>query len=447
MLEAWQTDKAAAGFVADTIFAPATGSSGPAAIAVVRLSGPMAHASLRRLAGDPLPPWRELTLRSLRSSDGAIIDRAMVVAFPEGASYTGEAMAEIHCHGSRAVLADLMMELARSPGCRLADPGEFTQRAFLSGRMDLTEAEGLADLIASETTEQRRQALRIQSGAVSRQCEAWRASLLRARALVELTIDWSDEDVPEDVAPEVERLLRDLSAGMESELSRAGPAERMRLGFEVAIVGPPNVGKSSLLNAIAGRDAAIVSEVAGTTRDVIELRFDVGGLPVIFLDTAGIREAQDGVEEIGIGRARQRADAAELRLVLMSRDASSGGEATLWRAGDIRVWSKCDLGPGEGDVALSTLDGSGIDRLLEMVRARLVERAGNIGVFGHMRQRLSAEEASGRIRQCQEMLGNAPAEQLAEELRLASRALDRLVGRIGVEDVLGEVFGSFCLGK
>ncbi len=436
----------AAGFVPDTIFAPATGIA-PSAIAVIRLSGPRAHESLCRLIGDPLPAWRTLVLRDLRGADGSVIDRAMVAVFPEGASYTGEAMAEIQCHGSRAVTTDIVAELSNVPGCRLAEPGEFTQRALLGGRMDLTEVEGLADLIASETSEQRRQALRIQSGAVSRRAEGWREALLRARALIEVTIDWADEDVPEDVLPEVARLLEELQSDIEKELSHSGPAERMRSGFEVAIVGPPNVGKSSLLNAIAGRDAAIVSEIAGTTRDVIEVRFDLSGLPVLFLDTAGIREARDGIEGLGIDRAKRRAAAADLRLILASSDAAAESDEGLWRGGDIHVWSKCDLGPGDGDVSVSACEGMGIERLLHMVKARLAERAGQAGVLGHMRQQKAAEGALQRVCASRVMLGTEAAEHVAEELRLASQELDRLVGRIGVEDVLGEIFGGFCLGK
>ncbi len=445
MLEFQHAHLTPTGFVPDTIFAPATGF-GRAAVAIIRISGPSAHEAIRVLTGG-LPPWRELSLREVRGRDGEAIDRAMVVVFPEGASYTGEAMAEIHCHGSRAVVVDVLALLAALPGCRLAEPGEFTQRAFLRGRMDLSEAEGLADLIAAETTHQRRQAMRIHSGAVSRQMEAWRSILLRARALIEVTIDWADEDVPEDVQPEVRRLLVELEASMETELSRSGPAERMRSGLEVAIVGPPNVGKSSLLNAIAGRDAAIVSEVAGTTRDVLEVRFDLFGLPVLFLDTAGLREAHDAVEKIGVDRARRRAAAADLRVIMSSPDTQANDDETLWRPGDVRVWSKCDLAPGEGDVALSATCGRGVDSLLDVLRARLADQVRGDGVLAHARQRVAVEKALAGVRQCRRNFGTPVAEHCAEELRHASDELDRVTGRIGVEHVLGEVFRSFCLGK
>jgi tRNA modification GTPase len=446
MLEVRQSQLRAFGAVPDTIFAPATGT-GRAAIAIIRVSGPAAHNALVALTGGSLPPWRELVVRELRRPDGEVIDRAMVVAFPEGSSYTGEAMVELHCHGSRAVVLDLLSSLAAMPSCRPAQPGEFTQRAFLHGRMDLSAVEGLADLIAAETSEQRRQALRIYSGAVSRQTEAWRGMLLRARALVEVTIDWADEEIPEDVGPEVRALLDRLEASMETELGRSAPAERMRSGFEVAIVGPPNVGKSSLLNAIAGRDAAIVSEVAGTTRDVLEVRFDLFGLPVIFLDTAGLREAQDAVERIGVERARRRASAADLRLVLSSPDTVAGEDATLRREGDVRVCSKSDVGGSGGDVAVSAVSGRGVDQLLGLVHDRLARRVAGAGIIGHVRQRLAVEEASACLRRSRTLLETDCVEHCAEELRLASEALARLVGELGVEAVLEEVFGAFCLGK
>ncbi len=342
----------------DTIFAPATGY-GRTAVAIVRISGPGAHDAVTALAGAPLPPWRALTLRVLRDGSGEALDQAMIVVFPEGASYTGEAMAEIHCHGGPAVISDVLDALGSLPRFRLAEAGEFTRRALLAGRMDLSEVEGLADLVAAETSGQRRQALRVQSGAVSRRVAEWRRLLLRVRALLEVVIDFADDEVPDDVAPEVRGLLDRAVSGMEAELAGAVPAERMRSGFDVAIIGPPNVGKSSLLNALAGRDAAIVSEIAGTTRDVLEVRFDLGGLPVTFLDTAGIREARDPVEAIGVDRARKRAEAADLRLLLRSPDVRDGEGDVLTREGDIRVWAKSDLGAGEGDVAVSVTRDEG----------------------------------------------------------------------------------------
>lgn len=437
----------ATGAPAETIFAPATGA-GRAAVAIIRLSGPSSHDTIRKLTGRAVPPWRTLSLATLKREDGEILDHALVVVFPAGASYTGEAMAEIHCHGGTAVLSEVLDTLGSSPGLRLAEPGEFTRRALLAGRMDLGEVEGLSDLLAAETSEQRRQALRLHSGAVSRRVAEWRGLLLRARALIEVTIDWADEEVPEDFSPELVTLLDRTIAGMEDELARAGPAERLRSGFEVAIVGPPNAGKSSLLNAIAGRDAAIVSEVAGTTRDVLEVRFDLGGLPVTFLDTAGLRQAHDSVEAIGIERARRRGAAADLRLLIRAPDVPLDPTADhLGEEGDIRVWAKSDLGTGEGQVATSIPRGEGIDALLSLVREKLLTRAAGAGVLGNQRQQRAVELACTHLRRCREISGRSGAELAAEELRLATEALDRLVGRVGVEDVLGEIFAGFCLGK
>ena len=439
-------DPGAQGATTDTIFAPATGQ-GRAAIAIVRISGPAAHHALRDLSGSPLPPWRELSLRTLRGSDGELLDRGLVAAFPAGASYTGEAMAEVHCHGGLAVLAGVLDRLGSLPGLRLAEPGEFTRRALMAGRMDLSEVEGLRDLIAAETSGQRRQALRVHSGAVSRRAAEWRDLLLRARALLEVTIDFSDEEVPDDLAPQVRDLLDCALAGMAAELALAGPAERMRQGFEVAIVGPPNVGKSSLLNAIAGRDAAIVSELAGTTRDVLEVRFDLGGLAVTFLDTAGLRDTTDPVESIGVDRARRRAEAADLRLFLSSADVPADRDVALQRDGDITVWTKTDLGPGDADVRVSVVQERGIRELLDLVRKRLGPRADMAGVLVNARQRLAVTGAYDSLRRCRDALAEAGVEIAAEELRLATMALDRLVGRVGVEEVLGEIFAGFCLGK
>lgn len=432
----------------DTIFAPASGL-GQAAIAVIRISGPEAHRVLEAITAAPLPPWRELTLRHITAADGEMIDEAMVAAFPKGASYTGEALAEVQCHGGTAVLAGVLGRIAEQPGCRMAEPGEFTRRALTSGRMNLPAVEGLADLVAAETAEQRRRALRVYSGAVSRQTEAWRGQLLRARALVEVTIDWADDDVPEDVGPELRPILARLQQEMANELARAAAAERMRSGYEVAIVGPPNAGKSSLLNAIVGREAAIVSETPGTTRDVLEVRVDLGGLPVTFLDTAGLREAHDPVEVVGVARGRSRAEAADLRVYLFAPDAppAAGGEMEIRREDDLRVWAKSDLGAGPGDLAIAAPMDLGVGELLAAVRERLARRAAEAGLFGTERQRVAVEASAHHLSRAVAALPEGGPELVAEELRLATAALDRLVGRIDVDDVLGEIFEGFCLGK
>jgi len=431
----------------ETIFAPASGA-GVAGIAVIRLSGPATGAVLARMAGEPLTPLRRAVLRDLRDDAGGLIDKAIVLRFAAGASYTGEAAAELHCHGGRAVVAAVLDALGGQAGCRLAEPGEFTRRAFEAGRIDLAGIEALGDLLAAETELQRRQAARGLDGALHRQAEIWREALIRAAALVEVTIDWADEEVPEDVAPEVAGLLAGVRAGISRELSLSAGAERLREGFEVAILGAPNAGKSSLFNALAGRGAAITSPRPGTTRDILELRYDLAGLPVVFLDTAGLREAGDEVEAIGVARAVERARGAAIRLFLRSGDAPApAAEAALWRPGDLAVWAKADLGMGPGDVAISALRGDGVAKLLDRIGAELSGRTAGEGLVGHLRQRRALEQAAGALERAENALQGGEAEIVAEDLRATFRALERLVGRVGAEDVLGRIFASFCLGK
>lgn len=430
----------------DTIFAPATGD-GLGAIAIIRISGPRAHEAILQLAGPPLPDFRVLTLRTLSNPDGETLDQALIAVFPEGSSYTGEPMAEIQCHGGRAVLHGLIDSLNTLPGFRLATPGEFTRRSLMNGQIGPNEVEGLRDLIAAETDLQRRQALRMHSGTVSRLAEKWRGDLLRARALLEVTIDFADEEVPEDLSDEVSVLVDRTLSGMDIELTRAGPAERLREGYEVAIMGPPNVGKSSLLNAIVGREAAIVSEIAGTTRDIVEARIDLGGLAVTFLDTAGLREATESIEAMGVERARCRAAAADLRLWLSSADVNGEMETDLWREEDFLIRSKCDLGRRDDAVNICTHRDEGIGDLLAQIRSALADRAKEAGVLVTARQKGEVESARRALTGCAGALASGSMELAAEELRAATAALDRLAGRIGVEDVLGEIFAGFCLGK
>jgi tRNA modification GTPase len=431
----------------DTIFAPASGV-GTAAIAVIRLSGPTADRVLLRLTGAPLPPLRRATLRDLKDEAGELIDRALVLRFAAGASYTGEAAAELHCHGGRAVVAALLDVLGRHPGCRLADPGEFTRRAFEAGRVDLAEVEALGDLLAAETELQRRQAVRGLDGALHRRTETWREELIRAAALVEVTIDWADEEVPEDVEPEVARLLSGVRTGIAGELAASKGAERLRQGFEVAILGAPNAGKSSLFNALAGREAAITSARPGTTRDILELRYDLVGLPVVFLDTAGLRETSNEIEAAGVARAAERAGGAALRLFLRSEDAPpSAAEDLLWRPGDLRIWTKGDLCGGPGDMTISALLDEGLPEMLQRIEAELSSRHPLDGLVGNLRQRRALEVAIEALERAENELMGGEAEAIAEDIRATFRALDRLIGRVGVEDVLGAVFATFCLGK
>jgi tRNA modification GTPase len=431
----------------DTIFAPASGH-GTAGITVIRVSGPDADSVLQRLTGLEPPPARQARLCRLYDAAGGELDRALVIRFEAGASYTGEAVVELHCHGGRAVQLAVLRELSLQPGCRLAEAGEFTRRAFLAGRMDLADVEALGDLLAAETELQRRQAMRGLGGALQRQAGAWREKLVRAAALIEATIDWADEEVPEDVGPEVKDLVREVRDRLQHEVGLSAGAELLRTGLEVALCGAPNAGKSSILNALAGRDAAITSAIPGTTRDVLELRYDLGGLPIVFLDTAGLRDAADEVERIGVARAEARAEAATMRLFLRSADVPPAlEEARLWRPGDLRVWSKADLGTGEADLAVSAKTGAGMTELLGRIRSALADRVAGDGLAGHLRQRQALESAVDALDDALQALEDGCAELAAENLRAAFRDLERLLGRVSVEQVLDAVFSAFCLGK
>ncbi len=424
----------------DTIFALAT-ARGRAGIAVVRLSGPQAWTVTEVLAGS-VPPARAARVRRL-TYRGEVLDEAVVVGFPEGASFTGEPLCELHLHGSTATVAVVLAVLSSFPGLRLAEPGEFTRRAFENGRLDLAQVEGLADLVEAETEVQRRQALRVASGAIAKRLESWRAMLLRAAALIEASIDFADEDVPVDVVPEVLEVTRALLAALQDEVRGGRAAERVREGFEVAIVGVPNAGKSTLLNALARREVAITSARAGTTRDVIEVRLDLYGLPVTLLDTAGLRDSEDEIERIGIDRTRDRAERADLRVFLLDETGIPIGVTV--QPDDLVVRGKADLG-GDG---VSGRTGEGLDHLLRRIGEVLSARVVPSGVITHLRHRMVLEQAiasleSGRL--ALEVRGE-PLELVAEELRQASRVLEGLLGRVDVESVLGEIFSRFCIGK
>ena len=424
----------------DTIFALAS-ARGKAGVAVMRLSGPKAHWALAHLCAPP--PARQAALRRL-VWQGQVLDEALVLLFDQGASFTGEASVELHLHGSLGVIKATSQALAQM-GLRPAEAGEFTRRALENGRLDLAQVEGLADLIDAETEVQRRQALRVLSGAVGKRAEGWRKDLIRAGALVEATIDFADEDVPVDVTPEVLELIDGLLVDLRREIAGTGVAERVRDGFEVAILGAPNAGKSTLLNALAGREAAITSEIAGTTRDVIEVRMDLDGLAVTLLDTAGLRETLDPVEQIGIARAVSRAGAADLRVFLLDHP----DEALLIapQQDDIVVQGKADMHPGAD--AVSGRTGQGLDRLVARITAVLANKAASAGVMTRERHRFAmirAVEAMESARYQVEDIGGA-AELVALDLRRAARALDMLVGRVDTEDLLDEIFASFCIGK
>ena len=418
----------------ETIFALAS-ARGKAGIAVVRISGPDAVTVCQTLCAVPARQG----LRQLRT-DGELLDEALVLRFQEGHSFTGEEVVELHLHGSAAVV-DAVLAALSSSDARLADPGEFTRRALENDRLDLAQVEGLADLIEAETEAQRRQALALMQGKLSGKVETWRSQLIRAAALIEATIDFADEDVPVDVTPEVAELLSAVEADLEVESAGSFAAERIRDGFEVAIVGPPNIGKSTLLNALAGRDAAITSDIAGTTRDVIEVRMDLSGLPVTLLDTAGLREATDAVEAIGVGRARDRARNADLR-VFLTEDGTTDPSVPV-QLDDLVLRGKQDDGGG-----VSGRTGAGITAMVDHITTVLSKRVIGVQSAVRARHRLAIGQALGYIRAARGLLeSHGDAEFVALELRNALSALDSLIGRIGVEDLLDEIFASFCLGK
>ncbi len=437
---------------ADTICALAS-APGRAGVAVIRISGPAAGGALRSLCG-PLPAPRHASLRKLKhpQSDD-LLDRGLVLWLPGPASFTGEDMAELHVHGGRAVIGGVIGALVSAPGMRLAEPGEFARRAFENGKLDLTEVEGLADLIAAETEAQARQALSQAEGGALSLYESWRDELVKAQALAEAGLDFADEaDVAADAAVQADAIVAKLLASISQHLQdRRG--ERLRDGFRIVIAGAPNAGKSSLLNALARRDVAIVSEEAGTTRDVIEVHLDLGGLPVIVTDTAGLREAEGAVEAEGIKRALARAGEADLVLWVVDATAPQwDAPDTLIAAktGKVCVLNKVDLVKtpqiAEG-LALSAKTGEGVAALVELLadRARDGLAVGEPAIVTRARHRTELEAACLALERFRGERGGP--ELKAEELRLAARHLGRLTGRIDVEEVLGAIFAEFCIGK
>lgn len=432
--DAWPDGRKGAALT-DTIFALSSGAP-PAAVALIRISGPKADAALAALAGR-LPEPRVATFRRLRV-DGEVLDNTVIIRFPGPNSATGEDIAELHLHGGRAVVARALVALGGIEGLRPAQPGEFTRRAFDNGRIDLAEAEGLADLLEAETESQRRAALALAGGALSRQVEAWQERLLALAAEVEAALDFSDED---DVAP-LSPDFRDRARAIRDELAAAlarPRAERLRDGVRVAIAGPPNAGKSSLLNALIGRDAAITSPLPGTTRDLIEAPTAIGGVPFLLVDTAGLRLSRDEVETIGVRRAMSSVVMADI-VVWLGRP-----EAAPERS--IVVHAKSDLGPPSRpcDLSLSALTGEGVDALL----TALIERSttllpGQGDVALNQRHYDCLRESHDALL---EVVETGDLLVAAEWLRWTRNVLDRVTGRAGVEDMLDALFGRFCIGK
>ncbi|MBZ9938016.1 tRNA uridine-5-carboxymethylaminomethyl(34) synthesis GTPase MnmE [Mesorhizobium sp. BR1-1-16] len=428
---------------AETIFALSSGAP-PAGVAVIRLSGPAVRFGLETLLGD-VPEPRRAIVRALRSSDGTAIDRGVVLFFAAPASFTGEDVAELQIHGGRAVIAAVLSTLGALPDFRPADAGEFTRRAFENGKADLTEVEGLADLIAAETEMQRRQALALAEGGLSERLESWRMRLLRARALIEAELDFSDEDdVPASVLATALAEAGVLATEMDRLLDDGHWGERVRAGFEVVLLGAPNVGKSSLLNALARREAAIVTAEPGTTRDMIEVQLVLDGHAVTLIDTAGLRETESIVEREGISRARRRGAAADLVLLLDDGEGSLPEPPT--GAPILVVHTKSDLGgcPASG-LGVSARTGDGLDELRKSVGEALgLAEPRPSALLTRQRQRHGVMAARDGL------LGISSAmapELVAEQLRQAAEGLARVTGRTDVEEMLGVIFGEFCIGK
>ena len=426
----------------DTIFALAS-APGKAGISIVRLSGPLAINVAEKLTKSKLKE-KQPNLRVIYDSDNHFIDQALILIFRKPYSFTGENVVEFHLHGSSAVVSSVIKLLGNFKGLRSAEAGEFTRCALENGKIDLAQVEGLADLIDAETDAQHKQAARIFNGALGEKTKEWRAKLVKAGALLVATLDFADEEVPEEVTPEVEKLINMVLSDLDKEIIGVQTAERIRSGFEVAIVGAPNLGKSTLLNYLVGRDAAITSNVSGTTRDVIEVKLDLRGLPVTILDTAGIRKSDDRVEEIGISRALERSSLSDLRIVL-----TEDGEYPVGlkkRDTDIICIAKDDQG-NRGGVSGKT--GAGIDRLKNNIWDILNNKAQYVGIATRERHKSSMVNAKKFLGNAVVSLRDGPEyyDITAEEIRAATSALDSLIGRIGVEDVLDEVFSSFCLGK
>src|SRR5947209_14945 len=436
-----------------TIFALSSGRP-PAAIAVVRVSGPRAADAVIALGGK-LPEPRRAALRRLRH-DGALLDEALVLWFPGPNTETAEDMAELHLHGGRAVVAAVLAALGKLEGFRPAEPGEFTRRAFANGRLDLTAVEGLGDLVFAETEAQRAQAMRQLSGALAGRADAWRSQLLEALALIEARIDFSDQDVPDDLVSPALHVARQLADEIGKTLADEHRGERLREGLVVAIAGPPNAGKSSLLNRLARREAAIVSPYAGTTRDVIEVHLDLGGYPVTLLDTAGVRESDDPVEQEGVRRARARAEAADLVLWVEEAGEAEESAQRSERKERWKVHNKTDLlepstnGLPDSDKTfkVSALTGKGMDDLVAALMSYAADyfEVAEPALVTRQRHRDALRETAAALGRALAAPGSQE-ELLAEELRLAARALGRLTGRVDVEDILDVVFRDFCIGK
>ena len=439
-----------------TVFALST-APGRAAIAVFRIAGPLAADALERLTGLAAPaPRRAVRVQIRDPATGEILDDGLAIRFAAPASYTGEALVELHIHGGRATVEAVGLALGRIPGLAPAGPGDFTRRAFLAGKLDLTQVEAVADLIDAETEAQRRQAVRQAGGALAALYDGWREALIGALAHLEAVIDFPDEDLPPEAGAALADTIGALAGDVARHLADARRGERLRDGVAVAVLGPPNVGKSSLVNALARRDVAIVAPEAGTTRDAIEVHLDLAGYPAILADTAGLRDAAGAVEAEGIRRALDRAENADLRLVMLDARAPDPDAAleALIDEDALLVLNKadlCDAAPppavaGADALAISVRTGEGLDALAGRLGAAVAERAaaGAAPAPTRLRHRLALEACLAALERARDQ---TVAELRAEDLRAAAAALGRLTGRVGVEDVLDAIFREFCIGK
>ena len=442
----------------DTIFALSS-APGRAGIAVVRVSGPIAGGAILALTRKPPPEPRRASLRHVFAAGQAavegdgLVDKALILWLPGPQSATGEDVAEFHVHGGRAIAEAVLSALAAVPGLRPAERGEFTRRSVESGKLDLTQAEGLADLIDADTESQRRQAFSQYEGGFFKVCEAWRTRLLHLCAWAEAAIDFSDEDLGGDLDGLVSHGIREVLGEMRSRLADGRRGEITREGFHLTVIGPPNAGKSSLMNALARRDVAIVAETPGTTRDVVEARLDLGGYLVIAADTAGLREAGDAIEAEGVRRALARAESADLVLLLLDGTAAEPFAGVPEQGENVlAVWNKADLpwpAPRDG-LAISVRTGEGIEELVEVLARRIRERLGGqareSAMITRARHRRALEDACQALARAAADGDKAP-ELIAEDMRLALRAVGRITGRVDVEELLDVIFRDFCIGK
>jgi len=441
--------------MSQTIFALASGG-GRAALSVYRLSGPEAGAALRALTGQDLPPPRLASLRTLKDPEDQPIDKGLVLWFPGPASFTGEDVVELHLHGGRAVSQAISRALL-DLGVRPAEPGDFTRRAFEAGKLDLTQAEAIADLVDADTAAQRRQALSQLEGTLGQLYEGWRLELLRGQAHLEAAIDFAEEDLPLDLILSSKAALANLANRIAAHLADDGRGERVRDGLRAVLLGAPNAGKSSLLNLLAGRDAAIVSATAGTTRDVIEVALDLAGYPILLADTAGLRDGAEEIEREGVRRARERADSADIKLLVLD----GGDWPRLDAESMVQLDSRCLVLLNKSDlvigdipdkilnhpvIAVSAKSGEGIEKLLDRLASAAEDRMAGSGApaLTRARHRSALIDAEASLRRAQQQ---TLPELVAEDVRVAARAIGKITGRVDVEAMLDIIFREFCIGK